>query len=112
MNVAIDFYMSLCVIKNFRIFVEKIKNCIIMATISVDILNPKALNLLEELAGLQLIAIRKNSKRKSKTSKVERKTYLAMDFVNEFSGIIKGMEQVTDEELDNMKYEHLMKKHA
>jgi len=32
-----------------------------MATISVDILNPKALNLLEELAGLQLIAIREET---------------------------------------------------
>ncbi|GHT66788.1 hypothetical protein AGMMS50239_28820 [Bacteroidia bacterium] len=41
------------------IFVGKIKECNIMATISVDILNPRALNLLEELAGLQLIAIRK-----------------------------------------------------
>jgi hypothetical protein len=41
--------------------VEKIKNCDIMATINVDILNPRALNLLEELAGLQLIAIRKET---------------------------------------------------
>lgn len=40
---------------------EKIKNCDIMATINVDILNPRALNLLEELAGLQLIAIRKET---------------------------------------------------
>ncbi|MDR2621534.1 MAG: hypothetical protein LBC48_03005 [Dysgonamonadaceae bacterium] len=32
-----------------------------MATINVDILNPRALNLLEELAGLQLIAIRKET---------------------------------------------------
>jgi len=32
-----------------------------MTTISVDVLNPKALNLLEELAGLQLIAIRKET---------------------------------------------------
>ena len=40
---------------------EKIKDCSIMATISVDILNPKALNLLEELAGLQLIAIREET---------------------------------------------------
>ncbi|MDR1738462.1 MAG: hypothetical protein LBR66_06585 [Candidatus Symbiothrix sp.] len=32
-----------------------------MSTISVDILNPRAFNLLEELAGLNLIAIRKES---------------------------------------------------
>ncbi|MDR2205529.1 MAG: hypothetical protein LBE36_05175 [Flavobacteriaceae bacterium] len=44
-------------------------------------------------------------RRKSQTEKTKHKIYSATDFLNEFSGIITGMEQITDEELDLLKQE-------
>ncbi|MDR1738095.1 MAG: hypothetical protein LBR66_04650 [Candidatus Symbiothrix sp.] len=49
--------------------------------------------------------------RKQDTSKSESKRYSAMDFVSDFSGIVRGKENISDEELDTLKYEYLNSKH-
>jgi DNA-binding HxlR family transcriptional regulator len=51
-------------------------------------------------------------KKKLNRIKPEHKKYSATDFLNEFSGIIKGMEHITDKELDNLKQERLKKKYS
>ena len=38
---------------------------------------------------------------------VERKS----DFLQKWSGAFKGLENITDEDIDNMKYEYLKEKH-
>ena len=43
---------------------------------------------------------------------IEEKSKNASDFLKKWSGAFKGMENVTDEELDNMKYEYLKEKYA
>ena len=48
------------------------------------------------------------SKPKEKTKEQEEK-YTAKEFLKDWTGILKGM---SDEELENAKYEYLMEKHG
>jgi len=43
--------------------------------------------------------------------KAEMETQDASDFLKKWSGAFKGLENITDEELDNMKYEYLKEKY-
>jgi len=36
----------------------------------------------------------------------------ALDFVNKWKGAFSGLENITDEEIDNLKYERLLKKYT
>ncbi|MDR0833106.1 MAG: hypothetical protein LBN93_02820 [Candidatus Symbiothrix sp.] len=45
---------------------------------------------------------------KGKNNNKEKKDHSASDFLKKWSGVFKNM---TDEEIDNAKYEYLMKKH-
>jgi hypothetical protein len=45
-----------------------------------------------------------------KTTKERR--FSASEFVSKWRGSIKGMENVSDEDLDRIKYEHLKRKYA
>lgn len=46
--------------------------------------------------------------RREKKEKVQEAKYSALDFLKEWKGLLKGM---TDEELENAKYECLMEEH-
>jgi len=41
-----------------------------------------------------------------------KKHFSASDFISKWQGCIKGMENVSDEELGSIKYEYLKQKHA
>jgi hypothetical protein len=43
-------------------------------------------------------------------TKAQQNSFSANDFINKCKGCIKGMEHITDEELDNIKYECLKQK--
>ena len=42
----------------------------------------------------------------------EKKRFSASDFVSKWQGCVKGMENVSDEELDRIKHEYLKQKYA
>jgi len=42
----------------------------------------------------------------------EKSSFSASDFINKWRGCVKGMENVSDEELDRIKYEFLKQKYA
>jgi hypothetical protein len=41
---------------------------------------------------------------------IEKNRFSASDFINKWQGCIKGMENVSDEELDRIKHEYLTQK--
>ena len=43
---------------------------------------------------------------------VEKSHFSATDFISKWRGSVKGMENVSDEELDRIKYEYLKQKYA
>jgi hypothetical protein len=43
---------------------------------------------------------------------IEKKHFSASDFINRWQGCVKGMENVSDEELDRIKHEYLKQKYA
>ena len=44
--------------------------------------------------------------------KNQKNSFSANNFINKWKGCIKGLEHVTDEEFDNIKYEYLKQKYA
>jgi len=66
---------------------------------------PYDLNLHDKEVKLIILPL---NKQKMKT---EKNVQNANDFIKKWSGAFKGMENVTDEELDNMKYEYLKEKY-
>jgi hypothetical protein len=47
----------------------------------------------------------------SKNISIEKKSFSANDFISKWKGCIKGMENISDEEIDNIKHEYLKQKH-
>jgi len=43
---------------------------------------------------------------------IEKRRFLASDFISKWKGCIKGMESISDEELDRIKYSYLKQKYA
>jgi len=44
--------------------------------------------------------------------KNKQNVFSANDFINKWQGCIQGMSHLTDEELDNIKYQYLKEKHS
>ena len=43
---------------------------------------------------------------------IEKSSYSANDFISKWRGCVKGMENISDEELDRIKYDYLKQKHT
>jgi len=48
----------------------------------------------------------------SNRNTTEKSRFSASDFISKWRGCVKGMENVTDEEIVNIKHEYLKQKHA
>ena len=48
----------------------------------------------------------------SRKESLRKNNFSANDFIRKWQGCVKGMENISDQELDNIKYEHLKQKHA
>ena len=48
----------------------------------------------------------------NRNESIDKSHFSANDFISKWRGCVKGMENVSDEELDHIKYEYLKQKYA
>ena len=48
----------------------------------------------------------------NRNGSIEKNRFSANDFINKWRGCVKGMENISDEELDRIKHEYLKQKYA